>query len=124
MTEDRNSIGSRKDLFPEPFDNGNENSVNTGKEQIRKPSNDGMDYPANAGKNEKQPFHTGNDFGTKPAHAVNFMKVAQSNHSLLIQGSRGKLRQVSFEDEPKVHRLQDEWSNTSEDEGMRRPCGR
>ena len=77
-----------------------------------------MDYPANAGKNEKQPVHTGNDFGTKPAHAVNFMKVAQSNHSLLIQGLRGKLRQVSFEDEPKVHHLQDEWSNPSEDEGI------
>ena len=50
--------------------------------------------------------------------AVNFMKVAQSNHSLLSQGSRGKLRQVSFEDEPKVHRLQDEWSSPSEDEGI------
>ena len=65
MTGVENSIGSRKDLFPEPFNNGSAEK----QEQIRKPSNDGMDYPANAGKNEKQPVHTGYDFGAKPAHA-------------------------------------------------------
>ena len=45
--------------------------------------------------------------------AINFTKVAQSNHALL-QGPRGKLRQVTFEDEHKVRRVQDDNSKGAE----------
>ena len=45
--------------------------------------------------------------------AINFTKVAQSNHALL-QGPRGKLRQVTFEDEHKVRRVQDDNSKGEE----------
>ena len=46
--------------------------------------------------------------------AINFTKVAQSNHALLSQGPRGKLRQVTFEDEHKEGCVQDDKSKGEE----------